>query len=175
MLKFTVAISCLLFLLAGCQNNPQHHTEDIDSTLATIPEAISQLDVTPLSGYFVKNTIQVKDSLTFWVIDNQQTFDSLFGYAKTMNNTIIAPDLGTNVVVAVTMPATSYNTQISLLSATLNTNTNNAELHFSAAGNPAPSSSTIVPLWLGSFPKSGPMEIKLYIGNHLAMKVHEKE
>ncbi|RAJ85629.1 hypothetical protein CLV59_102334 [Chitinophaga dinghuensis] len=174
MLKYIVAVSCLI-MIAACQNNPQRHTEDIDSNLATIPESISQLDVTPLSGYFVKNNIEVKDSLTFWIIDNQQTFDSLFGIAKTMNNNIVAPDLGTNLVVAVTMPATPYNTQISLVSATLNTDTNNAEFHFSAAGSPEQSSSTIVPLWLGSFPKSGPMEIKLYNGNELVTTINENE
>ncbi|WP_291908251.1 hypothetical protein [Chitinophaga sp. CB10] len=165
----------MLILAAACQNNPQQHTEDMDSTVATTPDPVTQLDVTPLSGFFVKNTVKVSDSLTFWVIDNQQSFDSLFGVAKTMNNKIVAPDFGTSIVVAATMPATYYGTQLSLDSATLNTNTNNAALHFSAAASAEKSSYAVVPLWLGAIPKTGKTAIQLYNGDQLATTVNEQE
>ncbi|MBV7528840.1 hypothetical protein [Chitinophaga sp. sic0106] len=174
MLK-TFIPAAMLILAISCQNNPQQHTEDMDSTVATTPDPITQLDVKPLSGFFVKNTVKVSDSLTFWVIDNQQSFDSLFGVARTMTDNVVAPDFGTSVVIAASMPATYYGTQVSLDSATLNTNTNNAALHFSAAANAEKGSAAIVPLWLGSIPKTGKTAIRLYNGSNLVTTVTEKE
>ncbi|SHM33278.1 hypothetical protein SAMN05444266_107425 [Chitinophaga jiangningensis] len=174
MLKTFISAAMLIMALS-CQNTPQQHTEDMDSTVATSPDPITQLDVKPLSGFFVKNTVTITDSLTFWVIDNQQTFDSLFGMARTMADNVVAPDFGTSVVIAATMPPTYYGTQLSLDSATLNTNTNNAALHFSAAANAEKGSAAIVPLWLGSIPKTGKTAIRLYSGNDLAKTVTEQE
>ncbi len=146
-----------------------------DTSLAVSANPVTNLEVQPINGYFVKNTIKVTDSLTFLVIDNQQSFDSLFGMAKTMNNTIDKPDFGTHLVIAVTMPPTFYGTQIQLQSATNNSNNNNAELHFVATGQQEKGSSSIVPLWLGAIPKSGKSSISLYTGDHLTKTITEKE
>lgn len=140
-----------------------------DTALAAQPAANSALDVQPLSNYFVKNNIKITDSLTFWVIDNKASFDSLFGMAKTMTNEIVNPDFGTHVVIAATMPATAYKTQIQLLSAT-NDNDNNAEMHFVAVGAEK-QSATITPVWLGTLPKTGLKTVKFFTGDHLSKTV----
>ena len=144
---------------------------DNDTTLTVQPSSDSQLEVKPISGYFLKNTITVNDSLTFWIIDNQASFDSLIGVAKTMSNTIDKPDFGTQLVIAATMPPTYYGTQIQLASATSNTENNNAALHFVAAGNPEKGSSSIVPLWLGAVPKTGKSTFQLYTGDNLTKTI----
>lgn len=139
-----------------------------DTALAVTSSATNQLDVTPITeGHFLKNTIKVTDSLTFWVISNQAAFDSLFGIAKTMNNKIIAPDFGTQLVLAASMPSTEYGTEIQLQSATLNNNTNTADLHFVAnAGPDGKLSYSITPVWIGTIPKTGKMELNFFTGDH---------
>ena len=117
-----------LIALTACGGN--HKTTQSDTSMDVTAAANSQLEVNPLSGYFVKNTIQVTDSLTFWIIDNQQSFDSIFGMAKTMTNKIDQPDFGTQLVVVATMPATYYNTRIELADATLDDDTNDATMRF---------------------------------------------
>lgn len=142
-----------------------------DTTLNVQANPNSQLEVKPISGYFLKNTITVNDSLTFWLIDNQVSFDSLFGMAKTMNNTIDKPDFGTQIVVAATMPPTFFGTQIQLESATSDNVNNNAALHFVATSNPNRSSASTVPLWLGAVPKTGKGTFQLYTGDHLTKTI----
>ncbi|MET6999041.1 hypothetical protein [Chitinophaga defluvii] len=162
-----IAVACNNTTTSNNNNNATDTTAD--TSLAAQPAANSALDVQPLSNYFVKNNIKISDSLTFWVIDNQTSFDSLFGVAKTMTNEIVTPDFGTHVVIAATMPATAYNTQIQLLSAT-NDNDNNAEMHFVAVGAEK-QSSTITPVWLGLLPKTGLKTVKLYTGDQLSKAV----
>ncbi|NIG52261.1 hypothetical protein [Chitinophaga sp. Cy-1792] len=176
MLKYLLFIAfCCVFAYACQESEDKKQHNDQDTAFADTPDPIAQLNVNPLPGYFVKNNITVSDSLTFWVIDNQQQFDSIFGMAKTMKNDIPNPDLGTQVVIAATMPATYYQTQISLDSSYVNTNDNSASLYFSANGQDSKSSSSIVPLWLGSIPKNGKTVIKLYNGGQLVSEVKEKE
>ncbi|RFS23262.1 hypothetical protein DVR12_09585 [Chitinophaga silvatica] len=158
-----------VFLIASCGGN--HKTSQTDTSLGVSAAVNSQLDVNPLSGYFLKNTIQVNDSLTFWIIDNQQTFDSLFGVAKTMTNKITQPDFGTQIVVAATMPPTYYNTQIELADATLDDDTNDATMRFTAIGNANKSSSSIIPLWLGTVPKMGKSTFSFYNGDKLVTTI----
>lgn len=168
-----------ILALASCgnatKNNVADSTDVNDTALAIHANSATSLDVQPLSGYFVKNTVKVTDSLTFWVIDNQASFDSLFGMAKTMDNKIDQPDFGTHIVVAATMPPTFYNTQIQLASATIDDLNNNASLHFVAQAAKEKNSSSIVPLWLGSIPKTGKTAINFYTGDHLTKTVSENE
>ncbi|NML36019.1 hypothetical protein HHL17_02310 [Chitinophaga sp. G-6-1-13] len=175
-LSFSAAI---LLLLASCGSATRNNAADSvavnDTALNVHADNGSSLDVRPLNGYFVKNTIQVNDSLTFWLIDNPATFDSLFGVAKTMNNKIDRPDFGTQVVVAATMPSTFYGTQIQLASATADDLTNNAEMHFVAAGQAEKNSYSITPLWMGSIPKTGRTNIKVYTGDQLTATLTTKE
>jgi hypothetical protein len=171
--------AAVLLLLASCGGVTRNSTADSvavnDTALNIHADNGSSLDVKPLNGYFVKNTIQVKDSLTFWLVDNPATFDSLFGVAKTMNNKIDRPDFGTQVVVAATMPATFYGTQIQLASATTDDLTNNAEMHFVATGQAEKNSYSIMPLWIGSIPKTGKTNIKVYTGDQLTTTLTVRE
>lgn len=160
----------------SCNNGNKTVSDDStaagsDTALNVAPNTNSQLDVKPLSGYFLKNTITVNDSLTFWLIDNQTSFDSLFGMAKTMNNTIDKPDFGTQIVVAATMPPTFYGTQIQLESALSDDANNNAILHFVATSNPDKSTASTVPLWLGAVPKTGKSTFQLYTGDQLTKTI----
>ncbi|HVI48489.1 MAG TPA: hypothetical protein VM802_26715 [Chitinophaga sp.] len=148
---------------------------DKDTALAVHSNSTASLDVHPISGYFVKNTIKVSDSLTFWVIDNQRAFDSLFGVAKTMSNKPDIPDFGTQIVVAAAMPATFYGTQIQLASAVSNDKDNGANLHFAAPAEKEKKSFSIVPLWLGSIPKTGKSTINFYTGDHLSQTIKVNE
>ncbi|NLR59991.1 hypothetical protein HGH93_17910 [Chitinophaga polysaccharea] len=169
-IKITLLAGSLLAIIS-CAGNNKNAGNDTDTTLSVQPINSSQLEVKPLSGYFLKNTIKVTDSLTFWIIDNQASFDSLFGVAKTMNNSIDQPDFGTQVVVAATMPATYYDTQIQLESATSDDMTNNAEMHFVATSSPDKNSAAIVPLWLGAIPKTGKSTFKLFTGDNLTKTI----
>ncbi|MCW3462261.1 hypothetical protein [Chitinophaga nivalis] len=173
--RFLLSVVLCSLMAVSCNNNQAtNHNGSTDSTLDPQASPSGSLDVKPLSGYFVKNTITVNDSLTFWVIDNAKTFDSLFGVGKTMNNTIDQPDFGTQLVIAATMPATYYGTQIELSSATIDNLTNNATLRFEAPANQEKGSAAIMPLWLGAIPKTGKSIIKLYTGEHLSTTVHEQ-
>lgn len=175
-LSFSAAALLLLAACGGATRNNTADSANVNDTAMNIhADAGSNLEVQPLSGYFVKNSIQVNDSLTFWLIDNPTTFDSLFGVAKTMNNKIDRPDFGTQLVVAATMPATYYGTQIQLSSATTDDLTNNAEMHFIATAQPEKSSSSIMPLWVGSIPKTGQSSIKVYTGDALSTTLKTKE
>ena len=158
-----------LIALTACGGN--HKTTQSDTSMDVTAAANSQLEVNPLSGYFVKNTIQVTDSLTFWIIDNQQSFDSIFGMAKTMTNKIDQPDFGTQLVVVATMPATYYNTRIELADATLDDDTNDATMRFTAIGNPNKGSAAITPLWLGTVPKIGKSTFSFYNGDKLVTTI----
>lgn len=170
-----LATSTLLALSCNSGGNKSAANGNNDTSLAVKANPVTNLEVQPINGYFVKNNIKITDSLTFLVINNRQSFDSLFGVAKTMSNTIDNPDFGTQLVIAVTMPATFYGTQIQLQSATNNSNNNNAALHFVAKGQPEKNSFSITPLWLGAVPKSGKSSISLYTGDHLTKTVTEKE
>ncbi|WP_142684679.1 hypothetical protein [Chitinophaga polysaccharea] len=163
-----IAVSC-----ASSGSKPENDSTGVgsDTTLNVAANPSSQLEVNPLSGYFLKNTITVNDSLTFWLIDNQASFDSLFGIAKTMNNTIDQPDFGTHIVVAATMPPTFYGTQIQLESASSGNADNNATLRFVATANPNRGSASTVPLWLGAVPKTGKSTFLLYTGDHLTKTI----
>lgn len=172
--KLMILFFCII--AASCASNGPKAENDStaagsDTTLNVAVNPSSQLEVNPLSGYFLKNTITVSDSLTFWLIDNQASFDSLFGIAKTMNNTIDHPDFGTHIVVAATMPPTFYGTQIQLESATSDNVNNNATMHFVATANPNRSSASTVPLWLGAVPKTGKSTFQLYTGEHLTKTI----
>ncbi|QJB40805.1 hypothetical protein HF324_24375 [Chitinophaga oryzae] len=175
-LSFSAAI---LLLLASCGGATRNNAADSavvnDTALNVQADSGSSLDVQPLNGYFVKNNIQVKDSLTFWLIDNPAAFDSLFGVAKTMNNKIDRPDFGTQVVVAATMPSTYYGTQIQLASATTDNLTNDAEMHFVATAQAEKNSYSTTPLWVGSIPKTGRTSIKVYTGDQLSTTLTTKE
>ena len=172
-----ILLSAFIVAAVSCNNGKKviiadsTDTDDSDTSLAIQASPNSQLDVKPISGYFLKNTIQVSDSLTFWIIDNQAAFDSLFGMAKTMNNTVDKPDFGTSIVVAATMPPTYYGTEIQLASATADNVNNNAALHFVATGNPAKGSASMVPLWLGAVPKTGKRTFKLFTGDNLTKTI----
>lgn len=160
----------LLFMFASCgSNNPP--TSKTNTTLDVPPSTNSQLDVNPLSGYFVKNTIKVTDSLTFWVIDNKQIFDSLFGMGRTMNNTIVQPDFGTQIVIAATMPTSWYGTKIDLAGATLDDNTNDAAVRFITTSSPNKNSYSMTPLWLGTVPKMGKCTFSFYNGDKLGTRI----
>lgn len=176
--KLFVLAVCTLATVS-CANNGKKSdndsSDDGDTALAVQASPSSQLEVKPISGYFLKNTITVNDSLTYWIIDNQASFDSLFGMAKTMNNTIDKPDFGTQLVIAATMPPTYYGTQIQLESATSDNLTNNAILHFVATANPDKSSAATVPLWLGAVPKTGKSTFKLFTGDNLTKTITEQQ
>ncbi|PSL49141.1 hypothetical protein CLV51_101471 [Chitinophaga niastensis] len=180
-LKTITLIACAL-TAASCNNTGKKTAADstaingIADTAMNIQAAPnSALDVKPLSGYFVKNTIKVTDSLTFWIIDNAASFDSLFGMAKTMSNTIETPDFGTHLVVAATMPATYYGTQIQLEGATVDNTNNGATMHFVATSNRQKSSASMMPLWIGTIPKTGKSTIKLYTGDNLTKTIIEQQ
>jgi hypothetical protein len=179
--KLFVLAVCTLATVSCVNNGKKSDSDstdndnDSDTALSVQASPSSQLEVKPISGYFLKNTITVNDSLTYWIIDNQASFDSLFGMAKTMSNTIDKPDFGTQLVIAATMPPTYYGTQIQLESATSDNLNNNATLHFVATANPDKSSAATVPLWLGAVPKTGKSTFKLFTGDNLTKTITEQQ
>jgi hypothetical protein len=167
---------CSVFMIAACGGNSTRQTgtdstgTSSDTALAITSSGNTPLQLEPLSGYFLKNTIKVNDSLSFWVIDSQKSYDSLFAPAKTMDNEIRIPDFGTQLIIAAAMPPTEYGTEIQLQNADFNDSTDNAEVHFIAAAK-GKQSYKITPVWIGSLPKTGLKTIKFYTGDDLSQTV----
>lgn len=169
-MKRLLPLLLIPMLAAACGQQPTTSSDkkpDTDTPSAAQPPIITQLAVKPVDGYFVKNNIKVTDSLTFWIVDNQKSFDSLFATAKTLGTAITAPDFGTELIIAVSMPVTSYGTTIQLQKAELNDQNNTADLHFIATAG-AKNTYTIAPLWIGSVAKSGLQTLHFFNGDHLS-------
>lgn len=170
---------CSALAITSCGGQTGQQTADStgnasDTALAITSSGNTPLQLEPISSYFLKNTIRVKDSLTYWVINNQHTYDSLFAPAKTMTNEIVTPDFGTQLVIAAAMPATEYGTEIQLQNATFNDSTDNAEVYFIASGK-AKQSYKITPVWIGTLPKTGLKTIKFYTGDDLSQTINIDE
>ena len=112
----------LAIALSSCKS-PSEKQDDQQET-PTSPEATtsvpmtkltpSSLNVVPLEGYFVKNTVSTEQESTLVLISTQAEFDQSFGIAKTMTNTITPIDFTQNKVVAIFTKPSDLKTNIQL-------------------------------------------------------------
>jgi hypothetical protein len=107
MKKQIVSLAAVVMLLS-CSGPKQEKTDGIDSTNMTtelaVTEAPSSLAFAPIDGYAVTNTLGMKDSVNFVLLNSQADLDKDFvynnGVAKSAN-----PDFIINHIVAVaTLP-----------------------------------------------------------------------
>ena len=57
--------------------------------------------ISPLEGFFTKNTVAFENDYKYVVVTNKASFDTNFGIAKTMNNTVAKIDFDKNNVAAI--------------------------------------------------------------------------
>lgn len=175
-MKNLLYIMALLALLAGCGPNTSQSTVTQEEKLAqgdTVNELVAfqkDIVITPVSGYFVKNTIKQNDDIVCWVINNPQEMQRVFGMAKTVSNTIDTVDFNTHLLTAVTLRLSSTEQKITLTSSKQEGNT--VDLHFSIMENGTARSFTTASAWLGTLPKLPEVKkVKFYNGDRLIQTV----
>jgi hypothetical protein len=114
-MKYLFFLFVVVIFLSSCRNKKLETTVvDSVATDTTSQTAAVQLAFSPIENYFLKNTVQLPDSVNFLIIANQSEFDSLFGVAKTATNEITAPDFIINHTIAITTSPTNIKTTIEL-------------------------------------------------------------
>ncbi|RPD40255.1 hypothetical protein [Chitinophaga barathri] len=162
-----------LILLVACGPNTSQNTvtreEEQADTTNEVVNFQKDVVVTPLSGYFVKNTVKQSDSIACWVINDAQEMKDVFGMAKTVSNTIDTVDFSSHLLTAVTLRLSSLEQKIELSSSKQDGNT--VELHFIIMEEGEPRSFTSAMAWLGAIPKTGVKTVKFYKGDQLIKRV----
>ncbi|MRG46346.1 hypothetical protein GFS24_14580 [Chitinophaga sp. SYP-B3965] len=165
-MKNIFVVGCLLLMACGGGNKP-NTTDSLktDSPHVVTPTTNAPIHFRQINGYFVKNTLNQKDSIACWVIQSQPIFDNIFGAAKTMNNTVDTINFDREVLLAATLPAsferrtlglTNYKLDQSVLHVQLSVNGGKKESYSSTAA------------WLGTVDAiPGLKEIKFYNGDLL--------
>lgn len=165
-MKNIFVVGCLLLMACGSGNKQTNTTDTLKTDSSTItPPANISIHFRQINGYFVKNTMNQKDSIACWVIQSQAIFDNIFGAAKTMNNTVDTINFEKEVLLAATLPAsfekrtlglTNYKLDASVLHVQLSVNGGKKESYSSTAA------------WLGAVQDiPGLKEIKFYNGDLL--------
>jgi hypothetical protein len=113
---FTIALATIF---AGCTPKKTETTSSIDSLkvdsleLATEP-APSSLAFDPLSGYGVKNTVELADSVNFLLLTSQEDLEKNFVVDKSAVNEVIKPDFVINYIIGVVCLPSQQKTIITL-------------------------------------------------------------
>lgn len=165
-MKNIFVVGCLLLMACGTGNKQTNTADSLKTDSAKIPATTNvPIHFRQINGYFVKNTLNQKDSITCWVIQSQSIFDNIFGAAKTMNNTVDTINFDREVLLAATLPAsfekrtlglTNYKLDHSVLHVQLSVNGGKKESYSSTAA------------WLGTVDAiPGLEEIKFYNGDLL--------
>lgn len=166
-MKNIFVVGCLLLMACGSGKKQANTTDTLktDSTGGTPVAKNTPIHFRQINGYFVKNTLNQKDSIACWVIQSQPIFDNIFGAAKTMNNTVDTINFDKEVLLAATLPAsfekrtlglTNYKLDASVLHVQLSVNGGKKESYSSTAA------------WLGAVQDiPGLKEIKFYNGDLL--------
>lgn len=167
-MKNIFVVGCLLLMACGTGNNKTTTTDSLktDSPAVTTPTTNAPIHFRQINGYFVKNTLNQKDSISCWVIQSQPIFDNIFGAAKTMNNTVDTINFDKEVLLAVTLPSSFEKRTLGLTNYKLDESVLHVQLSVNSGGKKESYSSTAA--WLGTVDAiPGLKEIKFYDGDLL--------
>jgi len=102
------------------KENAQPSAEKQQESVPMQKLTAAQIKITPLNGYFVKNTVaQEKDSSAV-LINSQEEFEQSFGIAKTMTNTVTPINFTQQKVVAIYTKPSESQTTIQVKNAQIN-------------------------------------------------------
>jgi hypothetical protein len=165
-MKNIFVVGCLLLIACGSGNKQTNTTDTLKTDSTSIPPATNiPIHFRQINGYFVKNTLNQKDSIACWVIQSQPIFDNIFGAAKTMNNTVDTINFDREVLLAVTLPASFEKKTLGLTNYKLDGPVLHVQLSVNGGKKESYSSTAA---WLGAVQDiSGLQEIKFYNGDLL--------
>ncbi|WP_119077870.1 hypothetical protein [Chitinophaga alhagiae] len=168
-MKYQTAVICCALLMAACGPNTSRTSFNSEEQPDSAGNMTS-IEVKPLQGYFVKNTVVQGDSVTCWVINSPQQQDSILAPAKTMTNTIDTLDFANNIITAVVLRPSELTQDIQLSSGMVTEN--EVHLHFAIRADTPKRTFTAAALWMGAVPrKPGIRTIKFYSGDQLIRSV----
>lgn len=116
---------CLALATMACTNtkksgnDTQKDSVKLETAVITEQPAAVAVVVTPLNGYFLKNTYKFTGEADGLLFADQATFDNVLGVAKTMDNKIDAPDFGQQIVGAVALKPVQVKTDMKISKAEL--------------------------------------------------------
>ena len=87
--------------LVACKPGTKAPADSSAASAQSEPSAPKAIQVTPLHGYFVKNTVAMDRDCQALVLGSQTEFDIYFGVAKTMANEISPVDFEKSRIVAI--------------------------------------------------------------------------
>lgn len=85
-----------------------------DKQLMGVPQ---NFEINVLEGYFLKNDINLPENINNMIFNTQKEFDSYFGVAKTMDNTISPIDFNTERVAGVLISPSDAKINFEIISA----------------------------------------------------------
>lgn len=165
-MKYLPIVLCIL--IAACGPNTSRTTVDKEKQLESIDESPTPVAVKPIQGYFVKNTVAQTDSITCWVISNEQQQDSILAVAKTMTNKIDTLDFANNIITAVMLRPSELAQDVRLTSSVISDN--EIHLHFAVKADTPKRTFTAAALWMGAVPKSPGIKAVRFYNNDQLMR-----
>ncbi len=141
---------CLALIATSCGSCSSTKTQTSE-TKATRTEDAATTAVTPIQGYFLKNTYTFDQNMAFFVFNDQASFDNYMGVGRTMSNNPSVPSFTENVVAAIASKPTDIQTAIKVVKVEIQGD--KAAVHFEVSPGEK-ISYTMTPQILFSFPKT---------------------
>ena len=108
-------INCFIISsIISCNSKPEliSTSDKIESSKINSLQNWKDFTIIPLKGYFLKNTITLPQNVNTKVFNSQEEFDSYFGIAKTMDNTIAPINFEDERVASILLGPTDQNIAI---------------------------------------------------------------
>ncbi len=153
-MKTLIILSLAVMVSAtACKTKNSNNTET--QTPAPVEEITAPAPVITeqLTGYFLKNTYSQSEDVKLLLVQDDASFNQLFGAGKTMTNKIIAPDFGTSNIAAVAVKSTKKQTTITFDRTEIEGDVLNAYFNIETG---AEQSYTSTPVYLFAFEKDVP-------------------
>lgn len=163
-MKYFTIVLCIS--LAACGPNTSQTTEKKQAQADSADNDLTPIEVKPIHGYFVKNTVKQTDSITCWVINSPAQRDSILGVAKTMTNRIDTLNFATETITAVVLQPSEMTQELQLASSMQSGD--EVHLHFAVRIDTPKRTFTAGSLWMGALPKTPAIKnIRFYSGDRL--------
>ncbi len=105
-MKSYIFLITIMFFATSCGSTSQNKSSQSKNT---------QVAVTPLKGYFIKNTIEDTGELQCFVFTDQLSMSQICGTAATMSSKPDVPDFNNSIVIAITGKSTDRPTTINIV------------------------------------------------------------
>ncbi len=160
-------IGCLAILMTACNTSKKADNDSQQDSIrvetATVAEQpVTTITVTPLKGYFLKNTYKFTADTDCILFPNQAGFDNALGVGKTMDNQISKPDFAGQTVGAIAMKPVQNQTEITISKAEVAGNAIN--LYYDVKKGDA-ITYTITPVLVFQFPHTTGVDTVHFITN----------